>query len=357
MLDMPSPLLEETSRDFVDEVGQFAREELGSDGVSARDASGEFWTEGWRRCAARGLCGLPAPKEFGGLGASRVTTAAALEALGRGCDDAGLLFALNAHLWSAVVPLWRFGTAEQKHEYLDPLCRGATVGSHAMTEPASGSDAFSLTTVANPTPGGYVIDGQKTLITNAPAAAALIVFARKEGSEGAFGVTAFLVDAQLAGLTVSRPTPKLGLRTTWMGEVKLNSVRVGKESVLGGEGRGARVFATAMEWERLLIMASQIGALIRSLEETIAYARERRQFGAPIGSFQAVSGKLADAHVGLAAARALMYETAWRYDNGARGPAPAGRSARMRRLLASRRTRRRLLSRILSPRSRRGRRA
>jgi alkylation response protein AidB-like acyl-CoA dehydrogenase len=324
MLDTPSPLLEEASRDFVADIARFAREELGHDGLAARDEAGEFWAEGWQRCAARGLCGLPAPKEFGGLGACRVTTAATLEALGRGCDDAGLLFALNAHLWSAVVPLWLFGSAEQQQTYLVPLCRGTAVGSHAMTEPSSGSDAFSLRTVAKPTSDGYVITGRKTLITNAPAAAAFIIFARKEGSEGAFGVTPFLVDAESPGLSVSRPTAKLGLRTTWMGEIALENVSVGKESVLGPTGRGARVFATAMEWERLLIMASQIGALSRSLEETIAYARERRQFGAPIGSFQSVSSKLADAHVGLAAARALMYETAWRYDNGgASGPAPA----------------------------------
>ena len=323
MLDTPSPLLEEASRDFVEDVARFAREELSDDDLAARDAAGEFWADGWRLCAARGLCGLPAPKEFGGLGASRVTTAAALEALGRGCDDAGLLFALNAHLWSAVVPLWFYGSPEQQEAYLTPLCRGAAVGSHGMTEPASGSDAFSLTTMAERVPDGHIINGKKTLITNAPAAAAFIIFARKQGTEGAFGVTPFIVDADAPGVTVSPPTAKLGLRTTWMGEITLEGVRVGEGSVLGPEGRGARVFATAMEWERLLIMASVIGAMGRSLEDAVAYARERRQFGVPIGSFQSVSSKLADAYVGLAAARALMYETAWQYDNGAKGPALA----------------------------------
>jgi alkylation response protein AidB-like acyl-CoA dehydrogenase len=323
MLDSPSPLLEEDGRKFVEEVARFAHEELSDDGIAERDATGDFWTEGWQRCANRGLCGLPVPEALGGAGASRVTTAATLEALGRGCDDAGLLFALNAHLWSAVVPLWRFGNEAQHEAHLTPLCRGTAIGSHAMTEPASGSDAFSLTTEAQPTPGGYIINGKKTLITNAPAASAFVIFARKPGTDGAFGITPFIVDADTPGISVSGPTGKLGLRTTLMGEILLENVRVDEHSVLGPPGRGARVFATSMEWERLLILACQIGALSRSLEEAVAYARERQQFGAPIGSFQSVSGKIVDAHVGLAAARALMYETAWRYDRGASGPAPA----------------------------------
>jgi alkylation response protein AidB-like acyl-CoA dehydrogenase len=326
MLDSHSPLLDEEGRRSADEVLRFATAELSGGGdLRARDAAGEFWEEGWRLCAARGLCGLPVPRELGGAGANRVTTAAALEALGYGCDDGGLVFALNAHLWSAVIPLWQFGTEAQQERYLGPLARGEWVGSHAMTEPGSGSDAFSLATAATPADGGgYRIDGHKALISNAPAARVFVVFARRPGTEGVMGVTPFLVDADAPGVTVTGPTDKLGLRTTLMGEIALDGVVVGEEAVLGPPGRGARVFTASMEWERLLIMAGQLGSLRRSLEEAAAYARERRQFGAPIGGFQAVSEKLVDARVGLAAARALMYETAWRYDHGeASGPAPA----------------------------------
>jgi L-prolyl-PCP dehydrogenase len=323
MLDSHSPLLEEDGRHLVDEVRRFASEELADDGLAARDAAGEFWQEGWRRCAARGLCALPVPAELGGTGASRVTTAAVLEALGYRCDDAGLVFALNAHLWSAVIPLWHFGSDVQRETYLAPLCQGAWVGSHAMTEPSSGSDAFSLLTVAERITDGYRINGRKTLITNAPLARAFVVFARAAGSEGVLGVTAFLVDADVPGLSVSPPTEKLGLRTTLMGDIALEDVHVSEDAVLGRPGRGASVFSTSMEWERLLIMGGQLGSLRRSLEEAVAYARERRQFGSPIGSFQSVSDKLVDTHVSLAAARALMYETAWRYDHGGSGPGPA----------------------------------
>jgi alkylation response protein AidB-like acyl-CoA dehydrogenase len=323
MLDSHSPLLEEQSHGLVDDVRRFAREELTDPNLDAHDASGEFWHEGWQRCAARGLCGLPVPAELGGAGASRVTTAAVLEALGYGCDDAGLVFALNAHLWSAVIPVWHYGSDTQRESYLGPLCRGEWIGSHAMTEPGSGSDAFSLVTVAERTAEGYRINGHKTLITNAPAARAFVIFARTPGSEGALGVTAFLVDGGTSGIRVSAPTDKLGLRTALMGEIALEDVDVGEDALLGRAGRGAQVFSTSMEWERLLIMSGQLGALRRSLEEAVRYARERQQFGSPIGGFQSVSDKLVDAHVSLVAARALMYETAWRYDHGGSGPAPA----------------------------------
>jgi alkylation response protein AidB-like acyl-CoA dehydrogenase len=318
-----SPLLDEGRRGFVDEVRRFASEQLEDPALPARDAAREFWDEGWRRCAAMGLCGLPVPSELGGAGADRVTTAAALEALGYGCSDAGLVFSLNAHLWSTVIPVWQFGSEQQRGRYLGPLCRGEWIGLHAMTEPDSGSDAFSLTTVAEPDGDGYVLGGRKTLITNAPVARLFLVFARAPGSEGPLGVNAFLVESDAPGLTVTPPTDKLGLRTAPMADLVLDEVRVGADSLLGPAGRAARVFATSMEWERLLIMAGQLGALQRSLEEAVAYARRRRQFGAPIAEFEAVADKLVDARVALAAARALMYETAWSYDHGEMRPGPA----------------------------------
>ena len=318
-----SPLLDQGRRGFVDELRRFASEQLDDPALAARDAAGEFWEEGWKRCAAMGLCGLPVPDDLGGVGADRVTTAAALEALGYGCSDAGLVFSLNAHLWSTVIPLWRFGSEQQRDRYLSPLCRGEWIGLHAMTEPGSGSDAFSLATLADPEGDGYVLRGRKTLITNAPLARLFVVFARAPGSEGPLGVSAFLVESDARGLTVAPPSDKLGLRTALMSDLVLDEVRVGADSLLGPAGRAARVFATSMEWERLLIMAAQLGALQRSLEEAVAYAKRRRQFGAPIAEFEAVADKLVDARVGLAAARALMYETAWSYDHGETRPGPA----------------------------------
>ena len=302
---------------------RFAQDQLADPDITRRDDSAEFWTEGWRRCGALGLCGLPAPEEYGGGGADRLTTAAALDALGYGCVDGGLVFSIQAHLWSSVIPLWHFGTSDQKAAYLPKLCRGEWVGLHAITEPGSGSDAFALTTIAHRTANGFVLRGRKSLITNAPIAGLFIIFARSPGSEGSLGISGFLVEDGTPGLVVERSTSKLGLRTSPMAEIVLEDVHVPREAVLGREGRGAQIFATSMVWERSMIMASTLGALDRSLEEALSYARERRQFGKPIGSFQAVSDKLVDTRVALDAARALLYETAWRYDHGEKDAAPA----------------------------------
>lgn len=316
---MHSPLLAEERHAFVDEVRRFALEELDDPGLAARDAAGEFWREGWRRCAGRGLCGLPAPREHGGAAADRVTTAAALEALGYGCPDAGLVFSINAHLWSAVVPLWLHGSDEQRDRYLGPLASGDWVGLHAMTEPDSGSDAFALRTVAERDGDGYLLRGRKTLITNAPLARVFIVFARTPGSEGALGVSAYLVDAGADGLAIEDPADKMGLRTSPMADVVLDGVRVGPDALLGQPGRGSAIFGSSMEWERLLIMAAQIGAVERAVEEVVGDERRARRAGA--GGDHADG--LVDIRVSLAAARALLYETAWAYDHGERRPGPA----------------------------------
>ena len=313
---MHSPLLDEEQHRFVEEVRRFAVEDLADPAFPEREAAGEFWHDGWSRCAERGLCGLPAPRAAGGAGASRVTTAAALEALGYGCPDAGLLFSINAHLWSAVVPVWKHGSDEQRERYLRRLAGGEWVGLHAMTEPDSGSDAFALRTVAEPDGDGWVLRGRKTFITNAPLARLFIVFARSPGSEGSLGVSAYLVEAGADGLRVERPADKMGLRTSPMADVVLEGVRVGPEALLGKPGRAAQVFGSSMEWERLLIMAAQLGALERALEEA-----------AGNGAVDA----LVDHRVALDAARALLYETAWAYDHGERRP---GRAAAVK-LLAS----------------------
>jgi alkylation response protein AidB-like acyl-CoA dehydrogenase len=310
-----SPLLDEERRSFVDELRRFACDELADPGWAARDAAGEFWQEGWRRCAAMGLCGLPVPEELGGSGADRVTTAAALEALGYGCADAGLLFSLNAHLWSAVVPIWLHGSDEQRERYLRRLCGGEWIGLHAMTEPGSGSDAFALTTVADRDGDGFVLRGRKTLITNTPLASVFVVFARAPGSDRALGISAYLVDAGTEGVSVGRTADKMGLRTSPMADLVLEDVRVGPDAVLGKAGRGAAVFASSMEWERLLVMAAQLGGLERAVEEAAAAVRG--------GEAEPHPDVLAETRVALAGARALMYETAAAYDAGETRPGPA----------------------------------
>jgi len=301
--------------EFYEHVARFARD-LQSD-ASERDRTGSFSRELWDRCAALGIQGLPAPVEFGGQGADVVTTMLALEALGYGCDDNGLVFSINAHLWTSVVPLMSFGTDEQRARWLPNLCSGRAIGCHAITEPEAGSDAFALATRARKVEGGFVLNGRKTFITNAPIADLLIVFARTtENAAGPFGITAFLIPAGTEGLVVGPPMDKMGLRTSPMAEVILEDCFVPADAVVGSLGRGAKVFQTSMRWERACIMASQVGAMRRTMERCIAYARERRQFGQAIGKFESVADKIANMKIAVDASRALVLRVGWLMDNG-----------------------------------------
>ncbi len=287
------------------------------DDTLARDASETFPRELWKRCAEFGIQGLPAPQESGGGSASVVTTMLALEGLGEGCRDAGLVFSINAHMWTSVVPISEFGTDEQKRRWLSGLCSGELIGCHAITEPDAGSDAFAMSTTARKVDDGYVLDGSKTFITNAPVADLLIVFARTEpDSIGPFGMSAFLVAKGSKGCIVGPPIRKMGLRTSPMSEVALNGCLVAEEDMLGSPGQGAEIFETAMRWERACIMASQVGTMRRTLAACVAYARQRRQFGKPIAKFGSVADKLANMKVSIDASRALVLRVGWLMDNG-----------------------------------------
>ena len=208
------------------------------------------------------------------------------------------------------MPVWKHGDAEQRKRWLPGLCDGSSIGIHAVTEPGAGSDAFSMTTRAEPDGDGWRITGSKTFISNAPVADLFIIFARTTPGTGPTGLTAFLVERGAEGLEVPGHLEKMGLRTSPMGEIVLDGVSVGKGQVLGTVGRGARVFQTSMDWERGMIMSAQVGAMQRVTERTVAYAKEREQFGKPIGEFGSVTDKLADMKVRLTAARAMLYRAA-----------------------------------------------
>lgn len=291
-------------------VIKFAREELNDD-VIARDLNEEFSLEGWKKCAAFGIQGLPVPEEYGGGGADILTTVCALEALGYGCRDNGLIFSINAHMWSSEIPFMSFGTPEQKQKYLPKLTSGEFVGVHAMTEPSSGSDAFALRSRAERKGDRYIINGSKTFITNAPIADVVIVFANVDPSKGAAGITGFIVDKGTPGFTISRKLNKMGLRTSPMAELVFEDCEVPAANVLGREGLGQAIFTASMEWERICILASHLGTMRRLLETSIEYAGDRQQFGHPIGQFPAVAGKIADMDIRLETARLVLYKAAW----------------------------------------------
>ena len=294
-----------------EQIAKFAREELNGD-VIARDREQVFDRDLWNRCGEMGLAGLPVPEALGGSGLDALDTTIALEALGYACRDSGLVFSLSAHVVSCVVPIWKFGNAEQHERYLGRLASGELIGIHAMTEPNSGSDAFALRTRAEPDGDGWILNGSKIFITNAPVADVIVVLALTD-EEKAFhgGVTAFIVESDAPGLDAGAKFEKMGLRTSPIGELALTDVRVEADAVLGGVGGGSQIFMSSMDWERVCLFGAQVGAMERLLETTVEYTRSREQFGQPIGKFQAVSHRVADMKVALEAARLLVYRAAW----------------------------------------------
>ena len=297
------------------EIITFARNELNEDMI-VRDKEGRFSRDAWRKCAEFGVIGFPFPGEYGGSDGDIVTTTMMMEALGYGCKDAGLLFSINAQMWSVMMPILRFGTDEQKRRYLPPLCSGAMIGAHGMSEPDSGSDAFNMRATARKEADHYVLNGVKTWCTNAPVADTFIVFANTDKGGGFMGVTAFVVDSGTPGLRVSKEIRKMGLKTSPMGEVILEDCVVPMTARLGKERQGARIFNDSMEWERACILGSNVGAMQRQLEVCVNYANERQQFKKPISQFQSVSNKIVDMKVRLETSRWLLYKVAWAKQHG-----------------------------------------
>lgn len=310
----PDPLDEE-QRGLRRSVAEFARAQLGRD-LPRRDHEAEFSTEEWRRCAEMGIQGLPVPPEYGGIGASATTMAAALQGLGYGCEDNGLIFSLNAQMWACETPLVHFGSEQQKQRYLPRLCDGSLIAAHAMSEPGSGSDAFSLSTTARREGADWVLNGSKTYATNAPDSDLFVVFASTGPSRGFAGLCAFLLERDTPGLSVGKPYSKMGLRTSHMGELFLDDCRLPDSALLATPGAGMAIFNTSMRWERGLILAASVGTLQRQLERCVRYARERTQFGQPIGAFQAVSHKLVEMKLRLETAHLMLYRMAALLDDG-----------------------------------------
>src|SRR5258705_12568220 len=308
----------------------FGRQAL-SDDLIARDRNETFSRELWTRCAEFGLIGLPFPVEYGGGGSDVLTTVLAMETLGYVCKDDGLSFGINAQMWSVMMPIHRFGTPEQKERYLTRLCSGEWIGAHGMSEPDSGSDAFSLRTTARLDGDSYVLNGTKTFVSNAPVADVFVVFTTVDRSLGSLGLTAFLVERDTPGFRVGRPLEKMGLRTSLMAELIFEDCRVPVKNRIGREGRAVGIFNDSMEWERSCILAPCLGGIQRQLESGSLYAREREQFGQSIGKFASVSQRLVAMKVRLEIGRLALYRAAWLKMNGQ----PASEAAAIAKLYVS----------------------
>jgi alkylation response protein AidB-like acyl-CoA dehydrogenase len=302
--------LSEEQQRWHDDAIRFARESLVDD-LLGRDERREFWREGWRRCARFGIQGLPVPVEYGGRGKDLPVTIAALEGLGYGCLDNGLLFALNASMWTNTIPILLYGTAEQKRRYLPGLCDGSLIGANGASEAGAGSDIFSMQTRAERRGDRWVLNGRKTWVTSGPVADLFVCYATTDPAKGVLGLCAFVVPAGTPGFRVVREIPKMGVRTVPMGELALEDCALPLESLLGREGRGAEVFNCSMEWERGAILAGALGTMRRQLERCVEHARRRKQFGQPIGKYQSVANKIVDMKLRLETSRPLVYKIGW----------------------------------------------
>lgn len=286
-----------------------------NEGVSERDQSGQFPYNMWKRCAEFGLLTMANPSEEG-KASDLVSAAVAMEALGYGCRDNGLTYALATHLWTVQHPIGVYGSEEQRQRFLPAMASGELIGAHAITEPEAGSDHTAVTTLAIPTEGGYVLTGTKRYITFAPIADVALVLATIDPDKGRWGLTSFLVDLNSPGVEQSPATEKMGLRSVPMGEIELDGCFVPESDRLGPEGAGAALASASLGRERALIVATTVGALERILEDSIAYAQDRKQFGTPIGRFQSVSNRMVQMKLDLELARLLLYKVVWMIQAG-----------------------------------------
>jgi alkylation response protein AidB-like acyl-CoA dehydrogenase len=221
--------LREAAREFASGLNQGLRE---------RDAAHEFDREGWRKLAEFGIHGLPVPKEYGGMGADILTTVGVLEALGLGCRDNGLIFSINAHMWTTAIPIRDFGTEEQKQRYLPRLCAGELIGGNAMSEPGSGSDAYSLQTTAERKGDRYLLNGEKIFVSNGAVGDLMLVYATVDRAKGARGEIRILVDPDTPGVNITRDVATNGNHTTPQVELYCENYQVTIENRRGREDNG-----------------------------------------------------------------------------------------------------------------------
>lgn len=296
-----------------DETYRFARDELVQNLVE-RDKQGIFLEENWQAVAKQGIFGLHMPEAYGGSGYDMVTTVRALEALGYGHPDNGFTLAVGGQMLSIQEPIAKFGSDYLKDKYLAKLIDGTYKGAHGVTEEEAGSDAFSMTTTATKVDDGYRINGRKMFIGMGPVADVVVLYATINPDLGRWGITAFLVETSSDGVVQDKHQSKMGLRTGPFGEIEFRDVFVPSTNVIGREGAGASIFNDSMSDERSFIFAAHVGSMARQLDETIAYANERKQGGQSIGKYQAVSHRIANMRMQLETARHYLYKCAWLVD-------------------------------------------
>jgi butyryl-CoA dehydrogenase len=313
-----------------DMVREFAETEI-APGVKERDEEERFDRAlMYDRLGELGLTGIVFPEEYGGAGADYISYAIAVEELSRVCASTGVTLA--AHLSLGSNPIYRFGTEEQKQQYLVPLAQGKTMGAFGLTEPSAGSDAGGTRTTAVLDGEEWVVNGSKIFITNGKEAETYIVFARtdKEAKKH-HGISAFIVEKGTPGFSFGKKEEKMGIRASLTYELVFENCRIPKANLLGEEGSGFKVAMKTLDSGRIGVGAQALGIAQGALDASIAYTKERKQFDRPIAAFQGVSFQLADMATQIEAARMLIYKAAYRASAGL----SYGQDSAMAKLFAS----------------------
>lgn len=254
------------------------------------------------------MLGIPYPREYGGAGADYLSYILAVEELSKTCATTGVV--LSAHTSLGTWPIAQYGTPEQKEKFLKSLASGEKLGAFGLTEPNAGTDAAGQQTTAVLDGDAYVLNGTKIFITNAGEADIYIIFAMTDKSKGNRGISAFIVEKGTPGFTIGQHEKKLGIRGSATSELIFNNVRVPKENLLGGEGKGFRVAMSTLDGGRIGIAAQALGIAEGAMEETVKYVKERKQFGRPIAKFQNTQFVLANLQTQIDAAKMLVYRAA-----------------------------------------------
>jgi alkylation response protein AidB-like acyl-CoA dehydrogenase len=311
-----------------DLIHDFAESEV-APGAVDRDRTGAFPAEIMGKLAKLGFMGLPFPEQYGGSGSDTISFAIVVEALSRVCASTGITY--SAHISLGGAPLHLFGTDEQKAKFLTPLCIGQYLGAFALTEPNAGSDAGGTRTTAILDGEQWVLSGSKCFITNASYAKNLVLTAVTDRSKGTSGISAFIVPTDTPGFTVLEPYDKMGLHASNTTELVLDQVTVPRENLLGVEGNGYKQFLAVLDGGRIGIGAMAVGIAQGAFEKSLRYAKQRKQFGSALSTFQAIQFKLADMAMYIELARNMVYKAAWLKDQGR----PFKKEAAMAKLFAT----------------------
>ena len=320
-LDREHRLLAQMYRAFArTEVRPLAKE------VDEKEA---FPAETVRKMARFGFMGIPFPKAYGGQGGDNLAYTMAVEELSKVCGTTGVI--VSAHTSLCAAPIYEFGTEAQKQKYLVPLAKGEQLGAFALTEPNAGTDAAGQQTTAELQGDHYLVNGSKIFITNADYSDLYIVFAMTDKAKGTRGISAFILEKGMPGFRVGKKEEKMGIRGSATCELIFENVKVPVENLLGKEGGGFGIAMKTLDGGRIGIGAQALGLAQGAIDETVAYTKERKQFGKPISAFQNSQFQLADMQTRTDAARLLVYRAASHKD----AKLPYSVEAAMAKLFAS----------------------